>query len=120
MVDYAKLSDTALSLIDDNGRDLVLRNTSGGVYDTLTNSITGATVVDENVRGVMSGYSKMQVDNKNIKVGDKLFILPARGISGEVNQDTVIIDGSDEWYAIKVDEIRPGDVVIMYKVQVRK
>jgi hypothetical protein len=120
MVNYASLSNTALRLVTENGRSMTLRNKSEGTYNPNTNTITGSSATDESVIGVVRDYSKVQIDNQNIKVGDKIVMLAAQGIAGNVDQDSIIIDGPDEWYVISVEEIKPGDTILLYTLQVRR
>jgi len=119
-IDQTAMAATALRLITDNGKSFTLRNKSEGSYDPATNAITGSSNTDETIYGIMTSYKKFQIDDQNIKIGDKKLLVAASGITGNVDQDSIIIEGSDQWSVVHVEEISPGSTVIIYQLQVRR
>ena len=112
----------ASRLIKSNGRDLTVRTIAEGTFDFTTNTISSNTASDETVKGVITDFKKFQIDDQNIKADDKMALFAAKDVTGTIDQDTVIIDSDDStnYHVINVDQLKPGTVNMIYKVQIRK
>ena len=121
-INQNNLADMASRLIKSNGRDLTVRTIAEGTFDFTTNTISSNTASDETVKGVITDFKKFQIDDQNIKADDKMALFAAKDVTGTIDQDTVIIDSDDStnYHVINVDQLKPGTVNMIYKVQIRK
>ena len=114
-MNYLKLNVLAKKLIEKNGKTFTLRKKVEGTYDPANNSISIATT-DSTFYGVLKNYYHSYFDNQTIKRGDKLLIASS---TVEIEVQDVILEGSTKWNVINVEEIKPADTNLLYKVQVR-
>ena len=108
---YNSLSTLAVKMIAKYGRTMTLRSytTSGKAYDpTRTKSDTA-------VKGVQSKFTVADQNLFAIKDGDKLFLLDGKV---EPTAGMQIIDGST-YEVVMVDQIKPGEIALAYRVQAR-
>lgn len=109
--DYSIDQADAVELIEEFGTTLTLTNPSGDTTKAI---------------GVFLPLSKTDIPNSNTQVQVmNLFIEPTRKVlkrSPEVGDFISRDKGSDKvvWVAMEVEEIRPGDTVLLYKVRVSK
>ena len=120
MVNYANIAQNALTTIQANGTAYTLRNVSGETYDPATNAVTGGSTEDETVYGILTNYKQHQIDGQNVKRDDKMLLLAAQGITGEVTTASKIIQNSDTWNIVYGETINPGGTVLLYRLQVRR
>jgi len=70
---------------------------------------------------IIGGYSDFFINGTSIKAGDKKFTVPASGLACIPNQSDKIVDPAGTAYTIiNVEQVAPGGVTILYKVQGRK
>lgn len=111
--DYSGLQSTATRLISKFGRDFTLRTLikSGPSYNpVIVNS-------DQTIKGVFTKFKAGEVDGTLIQSSDKMVIVDSAVIP---SVDQRIADGSSEYSIVNVDEIKPGEVGMIYKVQARR
>lgn len=110
---YSGLQSTATRLISKFGRDFTLRTLqkSGPSYNpVIVNS-------DVTVKGVFTKFKAGEIDGTLIQSSDKMVIIDSSVIP-DVEQR--IVDGSNEYSIVDVDEIKPGEIGMIYKVQARR
>ena len=108
---HVRLTETAEQLIIENGRELTLREmvASGSSYDpTLTPS-------DVPVVGVVFAYRKDEIKGP-VQVGDKKVLLKAGTV---LNEKMKIVDGGKTFDIEEIEQIKPGEVGILYKLRIR-
>lgn len=118
--DYAGLENTALTQIDEFGRTVVFRSVDQGTFDASTNSRTGNSVTNTNVKAVITDYRERQINDETIRRGDKRVMIAGAALSSAPETNDIIVDGSEVYRIINVETIQPGDTVLLYKLQVRK
>lgn len=110
---YENLQNSVIKLVKQFGRDMVLRNftISGDDWNPVK------TDVDIDVTMAVTDYNAKDIDGTLIRQNDKKFCFFT---SATVDHDSVIVDGSDVYSVINIEEIKPGEVVVAYIVQGRK
>jgi hypothetical protein len=115
---YVKSAATATKLLTQFGRDITHRQITEGTYNpatgTVSNTETNATVkaVDLAVKG--NEYQ----NNTLIQAGDRYALL-APSVQAVDVSDKLIIDGT-LWNIIAVEKLAPANVLVMWKVFIRK
>ena len=110
--DYGNSVTTATRLISTYGRTMTLRTTTetGDPWDpTQTSS-------DTDIIGVAVDYRSSEIDGDMVQTTDKRFLLTSTVTP--TLQDK-IVDNSTEYSIVNIREIKPGDTVVLYDVQVR-
>lgn len=125
---YTDLRDNvANELIKEFGSAMTLRVPGGDqVFDGATGFVTSqGTPTDYAVSGVRTQYKKSEINGTNVKDGDFQVILAANNRTTSaalaVVPDTSmeIIDGGSTYKIVRVEPIQPGNVNVIYKLQVR-
>ena len=115
---YDSIAATALKLISDKGRNVTYRAFTTGEYNPATGSVSGEATTDTTVKMVVTRVVTQNIDNSTLQRGDRLVLVGAGTITP--NEKDRIVDGSDTFQIISVEEIKPADTPIVYKLQVRK
>lgn len=115
---YDNIASTALSLIADRGRPVVVVSPSG-TYTPGT-GFTEGTDTEQTVYAVFTSYRASEIDGTIIRRDDKVCLIAASGASSEITTKNRIKEGSDTWEIVSIDLVKPGDVAILYKAQVRR
>jgi len=124
-MDYAAMGAMVESLIAANGREVGLvppgstANVSGkpwkGVSDAFTTDpATGVLTVF----GLSVDYNEREIDETNVKRGDKKFLVAAISIV-DVTGYAGLRDGEEIWKVVKVSALQPGPTRLLYTFQVR-
>lgn len=100
------------SLVNRIGRDIVLRTNvnSGTAFDP---NITPSDVA---AKAAAFDYGIEETDGSIIKLGDKEFVIAS---TQAVDKNMIIVDGGINHQIIKLEEVGPGDEVLMYIAQGR-
>jgi hypothetical protein len=110
---HVKAAATASRLIAKHGRAMQLRSvvTSGPEYNpTITTS-------DKAIIGCMLLYTALETTSSLIAAGDKRVLVDS---TEEITTAHKLVDGSIVYEIKNVNEIKPGDVSIMYDLQVSR
>jgi len=108
--DYSNVQATAISLINKFGRTITHRTTtsSGDEFDpVIVNN-------DTSITAVMIGYEAKEIDGTLIKTNDKMILTYT-----SINTKDEILDGAIKYEVVNVNEVKPGDTPLIYKVQIR-
>lgn len=115
---YANMAATALAQINDKGRSVTLRYVTQGTYNPATDGIAGASEADVSVKAVIRFYTQKEQIETMIMEGDKEALIASSGITAPLVDD-VIVDG-DEFKILRVEEVKPGDTALLYRLQIRR
>lgn len=110
---YGGLADTAERLIDEYGRTVTVRTVvkSGAANDPVL------TASDTSSKAVFANYNQRDMIGGLIKQGD-IMVLVKTAVS--VDETSLILDGSVVYSVVDIATIKPGDTLIMYKIQARR
>lgn len=120
MTFYSEMSQTAQEMIAEFGRSVVLRRNNEGVYNPLTDTVTGSNATDITISAVFTDFKEKDIDGTLILRGDKQVLFAAVSLVPAPENNDILIDGADEYRIIELMAIQPGDTALIYKVQVRK
>lgn len=121
MSDHQNLVDMAKRLIDKHGRDITIRRHTGAFTDALQPSLGKAAGFTDYVRkGVISTDIGKLLSNTRVREGDKVVWIAQKGLSIEIELSDQIIDGSVNYKIVEVEQIKPGEQSIIFKVVIRK
>lgn len=117
---YDRLAQSAKRRLSGNGRDVLLRQVTAGKYSPDTHEITGRRLTDISVKAVISDYSEFQQDGEIVQRGDKRVLIAAAALENAPQLVDLIIDGETVYKIVNIKTIQPGDVPLLYRMQVRK
>ena len=115
---YSSLAATALRLLQDKGQSVSLSRETGGTFDPILGSTSGATTTAWTGYGAAFDYKSAQVDGVMVIKGDIRLLLEAVDTTPEMG-DRATVDSID-YQVISVKETSPGGVVVMYELQLRR
>jgi hypothetical protein len=118
---YSNFYDLAVRQISDKGRNITHLSVDEGTYNSTTGTVYGNTQTETivkalEVRPKYNQYTKLQT---NITERYEKEYMIAASIPLPREKDR-IIDGDNEYQVVKVEEVKPGDTAIYYRVRVRK
>lgn len=120
-MDYSGLSAVAIAQIADKGRDVTFVYKTQGTYNPATDSFSGQTSTTQTVSMVITNYRKTEIDETMIKSGDRLGLLaPQTNLTRAPETGDSVTDGSETFSIVAIDEIKPGDTTLLYKLQLRR
>lgn len=120
MANFIKLKKLGSKLILANGRSISIikhsRAPSGARHKgrDKTRDITIPT------KGSFVGFESSLVDGKTIKDGDKLLLVSPEGFSDDLSNFDEVKDGTKTWKIVDVKTIEPADIVVLYKIHIRR
>lgn len=116
---YTEMAATAAELLAEFGAPVTLIRDSGGTFDPVTGTETGATSKELTPKpnGVLANYKTSLVDGTRIKTGDRLLILDTS--QAPETSDRVKI-GTAEWSIVNMKAVKPADTPLVHFVQVRQ
>lgn len=90
-----------------------------GEYDTETGTVKGAKDPETfTTAGVKIGYEQRDIDGTMVRTGDQQVYVPAKGFTRPLS-DEVLTIGTETYTVVNTEVIAPGDVDILYIIQVR-
>lgn len=119
-MDYSKLAATSIAQIADKGRAVSFVYKTQGTYAPSTDTFSGLTTSTATVYMVITDVSKRDVNETLIKAGDKVGLLANDNLTRAPKTGDSVTDGSETFAVIAVEEIKPGDTVILYKMILRR
>lgn len=116
--DYTATRTTASTLIAKFGFSVTFtRPTAGQTFDPVDGSYSGGTPTTIVGNGVLTNFTDDETTNELIERGDKRLLFEAGNGAPEID-DTVVIN-SVTYRVMDVQTIAPGNVDVIYKVQLR-
>lgn len=123
MIDYVSLAATAQRLIGANGRDVTLVKQDRAPADSLKPWRAGG-VNDVSVgplKAVIVPFDSDDVDGSLVRRDDKRALVAANDTGvALIEQFDILVDGADQWRIVRVSTINPGDVRVVYDMQIRR
>jgi hypothetical protein len=121
-MDYTSIQLDAYNAIKDAGATLSLKVSTLGTYNPATDTFSTLSTYYHTF-GVSKDYKQEEVDNTQVKYGDKRYIVPAYGLprfDQYVNTNTVNIELNGQVLPVfRVKTLEPGGVALLYYFQVR-
>ncbi len=114
---YRLAAKTARDMIRKFGGPVTLLMPQDESFDPVAGSVTSGTPLERRGKGLLTGYKDNLVDGTVIQRGDRRLLLEA-GMAP--TRTTKIRIGSEIWKVVDVDTIAPGQVTVLYTVQVRR
>lgn len=102
-----------------DGRMVIVRRETKGQYDPATGKKPAGAITDWHLPAVFSEYTQRDIDGTNVRVGDARVILSAYGGPADLLTTDRIIDGSRTWTVVNAGRTAPGEVVIVWRPQLR-
>ena len=109
---YAGLVKTAQALLAKFGTERTLTRTTQGAFDPMTGTYT-STTTDYKLNGVQVGITESWRGKFVIQEGDSIYLLEAGVVEPQAGDK---IEGMS---VVAVETVKPADVAVLYKVQVR-
>lgn len=130
MVNYVSLAATAERLIEENGRDLTVIQ-AGETAANPAEPWRADTPAGESritVKGVIVEFDNEDFDGTLVRRGDKRAFIAHNSIvdaagageSTELEGFDRLLDAGAEWKIVSVKAIHPGDIRVVYDLQLRK
>lgn len=116
--DYSSITATALAQIADKGRPVEILYKTAGTYDPTADSVSGDSIETVEVNALVTNFNRRDVAAGLVEAGDIEITIAALGVAKPKTND-IIVDG-EEFTIVTVNEIKPGSVPILYKLQARK
>lgn len=122
MVNYDSAKATAIRLLRQNGRSIQIIAT-GTNTGTDYNPVYGPDIITE-AKAVFTMFSTNEIDGTIIEKSDKKVLIDSDYLQAAIEAGGPLIaqkikDGDVEYSIINVDEIKPGPLSIMSKLQCR-
>lgn len=117
--DYSNIAETAVAQINDKGRDVQLVYHTEGTLNIDTDIISGDSDLTVTVRALITNFNRRDIAGGLVEVGDMRVVIAASGIAKPKTND-IIVDNGINFIIINVTEIKPGQVAILYNLEVRK
>lgn len=118
-MDWTKWQDKADSMISQYGASVTIRVTVRSGYSAASDTVTEVNT-DYSVKALITNFNERDIDQTLIQAGDKLVIIPAKGLPALDEQQYVrIIYGTKEWNPISIVPLIPGGTPVFYRVHVR-
>ncbi len=130
-LNYTNFRSLADRLIGENGRSLtIVRRDQANATDPAKpwRDSTEANTISTPVTGVFIEYEKEDFDGTLVRRGDKRVLIAVVDVEDEtagggnvkVEDYDHILDGTTRWKIITAETIEPGNLRIMYDLQVRQ
>ena len=120
MTFYSEMDQVAKDLLNEfDGRavPLQIKRITGSTVSTITGKYVAGVAAFTNVTGIVSPYSKTQIDGIAIQANDLQVITDSR--VEVLPADEFVIDGN-LYAVVSITRVRPSDTTIIYKTQVRR
>lgn len=118
MTFYAGLADTAARLLADKGQVISFSRQTGGTFDPVLGSESGASTTAFTGNGAAFGYNNAEIDGTVVQRGDVRLIVEST-TTVPVQNDQCTVD-SVVYRVMAVEPIAPGGITVINKVQLRK
>ena len=117
-MDYQSLRATAQRLIDENGQDVTLTRSTGGVFDHGAGEYTTPqTVTQVATRGVVLDYPTGLIDGTRVLTGDRrALLIPSVEI---MDTDALTFADGTKYRIVRLERVAPAGTTLYYEAQVR-
>jgi len=118
--DYSGLVAASIALIDKFGRNVTFTYITPGTYTASTNAITGDSETTQTVKMAITDFRRDEIDGKKVKRGDKEALLAPDSLTREPRTGDKVTDDGKDYRVMDIDDVKPGDTVLLYKLQLRR
>lgn len=117
---YSRFAALAIRQIADKGRGVTYIYKTPGAYAPSTDNVTGSSQATQTVKMLFTDYKKTDIDGTMIKAGDKMALLANDSLTATPKTGDQVTDDDQKFSVIRVEVVKPGDTVILYKLQLRR
>ena len=115
---YDNIAITAAALISDKGQTVSFSRQTGGTFDPVLGSESGASTTAFSGKAVALSYNKLEIDGTVILRGDVKLVLEATDTEPAANDECTV--DSIVYRVMAVEPISPGGTTVINKVQLRR
>jgi hypothetical protein len=118
--DYSPLVSTAAALLAQFGQAVTLARTTGGTYDPVAGTKSGATTQTQTASAALFDYSLQESGAKfagesMVRVGDKKCLIAADGLTWAPDEGTTLTDAAGVvWQLEHITATAPAGTVVVY------
>lgn len=125
---YTEIAADVLDALQEDGMAMTVRRTSTGTYDPATGKTTGATDTDYDAWGLIQSQRIPQTGNAGertfngtlIQTDDEFILLAASGLTITPAALDKLVISSVVYSIVTLIAVKPGGVVLFYRLLVRK
>lgn len=120
-MDYSRYQKIAKDQIAKYGQLVTFHfSVSGGKYDPVAGKHVANTVEDQETSAVLASPKESAFMGGTIHVGDAVLLIDGGSLARVPSElDTVTVAGA-EWRVVAVTRVAPSEIVIIYKVFIRR
>lgn len=119
-MDYSGLRNTAVAQVADKGRNVTFVYKSQGTYAPSTDTFTGRTETTQSVKMLIVNFKRKDDKEDLVKRGDRMGLLANDSLTRAPKTNDQVLDGTETYTVTEVEEIKPGDTVLLYKLILRR
>jgi len=114
---YDDMAATALELLAEFGRPVILLRVTGASTHPITGAVTDG--VDSNLltTGLITTYAENMIDGTRIMQGDRELVLSNEHEPAPTDKPVI---GGEEWAIVGINTVSPAGTDVVYKCQVRR
>lgn len=117
---YTRMAITTLIQIEEKGRNVTLVSPASGGYNPNTGVYTPPVSSEKTVKGVFTSFKANEIDGEKIRRDDRRILIASASLTTEPKTTDKIKDNGLELSIVNVETVMPGNVPLLYKVQVRR
>lgn len=117
-MNYARFQTIAKTQLTKYGQPVVFHVKSNGGYDPISGTVVEEAVTDIQAMAVLAAPSYKAIQSGLVHAGDAALLVQG-DIESPSERDTVTVAG-EEWSIIRVQKVAPADLVILYKIYIRR
>lgn len=117
---YTRLAAVALAQIQDKGRTVTLSTPGTDVYSPSAGTFTPGTPTTQTPKALFTNFTLHEIDGDLIRSDDKKCLIAATSLTAAPTDKDTITDGGLEYSVLPIEEIKPGDTAILYKLRLRR
>ena len=114
---YTGLAVTALRLITDKGKAVIIRRPS---HTTPVKPYRPAvTTADTSVQAVVTDFEAKEIDGTTIRTGDRKYLVAGSGVAIIPGPSDKLVDGAEVLEIVSVQHVNPGGTEVVWTVHAR-
>lgn len=117
---YSSIAQTALAQIADKGKDISILYKTKGHYNPQTDTRSRDLKKKVPARGLFTEIRASLIDGTIIQRGDKFLLLAAQAVDKPSLGDIIYTADGEEFLVKNVETVSPGNLDVLYRVQVRR
>jgi len=123
-VDYTGIEVDVAQAIADAGREVTISKSGETVVDPAspwdTDAATGGATLTP--IAAMIDYNLRDIDGESVKVGDQMAFITGSEVPATQDMRTFdrLLDDTEAWRIVEVQVIKPGPVIVLYILQLRR